>query len=139
LLGVLPMGRAIVKLQDRHSRPFAIQVPRLSIRKGSVTDKMLRTDSTDSSPEDDIVALVRRNRAIPLRCPPTRGPRRRKFKIYSPVSVLVFELAFRCQLLQGCPIGREKSSPEWKPASYVSAKRHSRAGMEDWIFLRACS
>ncbi len=52
--GRLPVGEAIVKLQGRWFDPFLITIPRIRIRKGSVTDAMLRIrnrdDSTDSAP-----------------------------------------------------------------------------------------
>ena len=41
-LSMLPVGQAIVKLQDRWRRPFMIKVPHLRIRKGSMTDNLLR-------------------------------------------------------------------------------------------------
>lgn len=39
--GVLPVGSAIVKLQDRWRRPFVVRFPRVDVAKGSVTDAML--------------------------------------------------------------------------------------------------
>jgi len=43
-LGKLPVGMAIVKLQDRFVEPFLIKVPRVSIQKGAVTDEYLSTN-----------------------------------------------------------------------------------------------
>jgi len=40
--GQLPIGYAIVKLQDRWSSPFLIKIPLIPIKKGSVTDEMVR-------------------------------------------------------------------------------------------------
>ena len=55
LLGQLPMGRALVKLQSRFMDPFQIQVPKVDLAKGSVTDTHLRQiypgDYADSQPE----------------------------------------------------------------------------------------
>ena len=41
-LGRLPVGTAVVKLQDRIVEPFLLKVPEVSIRKGSVSDDILR-------------------------------------------------------------------------------------------------
>ena len=38
---MLPVGQAIVKMQDRWRRPFLIQVPLLTVRKGAVSDNLL--------------------------------------------------------------------------------------------------
>jgi hypothetical protein len=38
---MLPVGQAIVKLQDRWRRPFLIQIPLVKVRKGGVTDNLL--------------------------------------------------------------------------------------------------
>ncbi len=40
-LGRLPVGMAVVKLQDRWTSPFIVRFPHLEIRKGSVTDAMI--------------------------------------------------------------------------------------------------
>jgi hypothetical protein len=40
-LSMLPVGQAIVKLQDRWRKPFLIQVPLVGVRKGLVTDELL--------------------------------------------------------------------------------------------------
>lgn len=41
LLSTLPVGHAVVKLQDRWRRPFLITVPFVAVRKGLVTDELL--------------------------------------------------------------------------------------------------
>jgi hypothetical protein len=38
---MLPVGQAIVKLQDRWRRPFLIKAPLVEVRKGLVTDELL--------------------------------------------------------------------------------------------------
>ena len=38
---MLPVGQAIVKLQDRWQRPFLVQIPLVKVRKGMVTDELL--------------------------------------------------------------------------------------------------
>lgn len=38
---MLPVGQAIVKMQDRWRRPFLIQVPHVHVPKGAVTDELL--------------------------------------------------------------------------------------------------
>ena len=42
LFGLLPMGRALVKLQSRYLYPFQIHIPKVDIHKGAVTDADLR-------------------------------------------------------------------------------------------------
>jgi hypothetical protein len=42
-LGRLPVGMAIVKLQDRYVEPFVIQIPRVDIKKGFATDDYLHS------------------------------------------------------------------------------------------------
>jgi hypothetical protein len=41
LFGTLPVGQAVVKLQDRWRRPFLVRFPRLDVPKGAVTDPRL--------------------------------------------------------------------------------------------------
>ncbi len=41
-IGRLPVGQAIVKLQDRWRRPFLVRIPSVSVQKGSVSDAVLR-------------------------------------------------------------------------------------------------
>ena len=57
LFSQLPMGRAVVKLQSRYTRPFQIQIPKVDLDKGSVTDtdllQMYSSDYTDSGEESD--------------------------------------------------------------------------------------
>jgi len=54
-LGQLPVGTAIVKLQDRHFMPFLIRIPLVRIRKGMVSDEELKRrfqpDSAQSGPD----------------------------------------------------------------------------------------
>lgn len=38
----LPVGQAIVKMQDRWYRPFLIRIPHVNVAKGAVTDDVLR-------------------------------------------------------------------------------------------------
>jgi len=47
--GRLPVGYSIVKLQGRWFQPFLIKIPWIRIKKGSVTDTMLRQFNRDSS------------------------------------------------------------------------------------------
>ncbi len=48
--GQLPVGYAIVKLQDRWSSPFLIRLPLIPVRKGSVTDEMVKEAMAGYSP-----------------------------------------------------------------------------------------
>lgn len=54
-LGLLPIGHAVVKLQSRFIHPFEIQIPKVKLDKGSVTDTFLmqhyRTDPMPSVQE----------------------------------------------------------------------------------------
>ena len=40
----LPVGHAIIKLQDRWQHPFLVRIPRISVNKGAITDELLRED-----------------------------------------------------------------------------------------------
>ena len=44
-LTALPIGTAIVKLQDRWTRPFLVRIPHVRVPKGSVTDRALQERS----------------------------------------------------------------------------------------------
>ncbi|MGD0089207.1 MAG: ATP-binding protein [Planctomycetota bacterium] len=54
-LGQLPVGTAIVKLQDRYFMPFVMRIPWVRIQKGTVSDEELKRrfqpDSAHSSPD----------------------------------------------------------------------------------------
>jgi len=41
-LGNMEVGKAVVKLQGRIPDPFMIQVPKMNILKGLVTDEMIK-------------------------------------------------------------------------------------------------
>lgn len=55
VIGQLPMGHAIIKLQSRYTLPFQIRIPHIRLDKGSVTDTHLMQiyppDSRDSRTE----------------------------------------------------------------------------------------
>lgn len=55
MLGELRVGQAIVKLQDRHVRPFLVEVPLIPVRKGTVTDtaisRKMKGCLTNTSPK----------------------------------------------------------------------------------------
>ena len=65
----LPMGRAVVKLQSRYTRPFQIQIPKVSLDKGSVTDTHLLqaypADSTGFSQEEAKPPVGKKTEAVP--------------------------------------------------------------------------
>jgi len=42
ILTKLEVGKAIAKLQGRWLEPFLIEIPKVDINKGSVTDEMLK-------------------------------------------------------------------------------------------------
>ncbi len=42
MLGELRVGQAIVKLQDRHVRAFLVEIPLIPVKKGAVTDTVIR-------------------------------------------------------------------------------------------------
>ena len=68
-LGQLPVGTAIVKLQDKHFMPFVLKIPLVRIQKGTVSDedlkKRFRADSAESSPDCTIQGHSAAERAIP--------------------------------------------------------------------------
>ena len=41
-LGRLPVGAAVVKLQDRWVSPFHVRFPKVELKKGSISDDVLR-------------------------------------------------------------------------------------------------
>ncbi len=45
---MLPVGWGIVKLQDRWTRPFLVRFPLINVRKGFVTDKVLKNSLENS-------------------------------------------------------------------------------------------
>ena len=45
-LGMLEVGQAIVKMQGRIARPFMVRIPEFKLRKGTVTDEMVRKRMT---------------------------------------------------------------------------------------------
>ena len=58
LLGQLPIGQAIVKLQGRIARPFQIEVPEFVVEKGKVTDNYIMEHMQHIAPaivEDNFV------------------------------------------------------------------------------------
>jgi hypothetical protein len=70
LFSQLPMGRAVVKLQSRYTRPFQIQIPKVALDKGSVTDTDLLqmyspSDYADSAPESAASRANSETEAVP--------------------------------------------------------------------------
>jgi hypothetical protein len=69
LFSQLPMGRAVVKLQSRYTRPFQIQIPKVDLDKGSVTDadlmQLYPADYADSDQESDQLAQSQESQVIP--------------------------------------------------------------------------
>lgn len=49
-LGTLDVGQAVVKLQGRIPRPFRICIPKFAIKKGCVTDELLKQHMQDIAP-----------------------------------------------------------------------------------------
>ncbi len=69
-LSLLPVGRAIVKLQDRWRKPFLIDLPHRKVTKGAITDSDLarrpprpQTLSTTRAPENLGIDALARSRA----------------------------------------------------------------------------
>jgi hypothetical protein len=71
VFGTLPLGRAIVKLQSRYVQPFQIQVPKVEIHKGAITDTDLAqffttpTDYSSSAVESVVSPSVSTTEPIP--------------------------------------------------------------------------
>ncbi len=74
-VGELKVGQAIVKLQDRHQRPFLLKIPQIHIRKGAITDLMIseryRRDFGNTDIPRDATA---RSPEIPAVPPPEERP-----------------------------------------------------------------
>lgn len=73
LLGSLPVGQAVVKLQGRVSRPFQISVPEFPIRKGSISDEVVasrpRTAPSQVRSSDSPVGRIAHKIGASLRSP----------------------------------------------------------------------
>jgi DNA-binding MarR family transcriptional regulator len=54
-LGQLEVGKAIVKLQGRHFRPFLVKIPLFPIRKGIITDDGLKRGNGNDSAENGVI------------------------------------------------------------------------------------
>ncbi len=59
LLGHLPVGAAVVKLQGRWSFPFAIKVPKITVHKGSVSDDLVHRHHTQTTAATRRAAITR--------------------------------------------------------------------------------
>ena len=55
-LSMLPVGRGIVKLQDKWQSPFLVQFPLMDIRKGAVSDEMIQRYSADARTDSTLTA-----------------------------------------------------------------------------------
>jgi len=64
-LGRLPVGHAVVKIQDRWPAPFAVKFPLVSIVKGGVDDDELRRHTARDPGNVEIPAPQRPQREIP--------------------------------------------------------------------------
>jgi hypothetical protein len=49
LFGQLPMGQAVVKLQSRFVQPFLVKIPKVPLKKGTITDAFLHRHFAGSS------------------------------------------------------------------------------------------
>ena len=69
ILGQLPMGHAVVRLQSRFVQPFMIKIPKVALAKGTITDSDLvqiyESDSTDSTQSGKQKACVVKKEALP--------------------------------------------------------------------------
>jgi len=70
---MLPVGQAIVKLQDRWVKPFLVKFPLVNIKKGSITDDFLerysavnKSKKTDSRRNTSVLPKFERIPRIPL-------------------------------------------------------------------------
>lgn len=50
-LGRLPVGTAIVKLQDRHTEPFVVRIPLANLARGAVTDETIASRMAVVTPD----------------------------------------------------------------------------------------
>ena len=69
-LGMVPIGKGIVKVQGRIHKPFLVEFPLISIPKGSVKDrdiqKVISSDSNDSDKNESSEKDSTADRTIPL-------------------------------------------------------------------------
>ena len=77
---MLPVGQAIVKLQDRWMRPFLVKFPLMDIKKGSITDEILarysavqKAKTTHSGRKTTALAQLHQVPRIPLYDIPLQG------------------------------------------------------------------
>lgn len=75
LVGRLPIGEALVKLQGRWPRPFLVRFPHLAVRKGTTRDEALKRPTIGDSAippeiprggalEEEIPALPQSDREV---------------------------------------------------------------------------
>jgi hypothetical protein len=50
----LPVGYAVVKLQDRYFRPFLVKFPLVQITKGTVTDKLIQREGDNEELDEEL-------------------------------------------------------------------------------------
>jgi hypothetical protein len=81
VLGLLPMGHAIIKLQSRFILPFQVRLPKVTLNKGSVTDSDLMQiyppDSTDSGTKSAESPKAAATEPVPLGRKDRPGPGRK--------------------------------------------------------------
>jgi len=78
---MLPVGQAVIKLQDRWTRPFLVKFPLMDIKKGAVTDNILarssalnKSQTTRSGRRTSVPADFGQRPRIPLYDIPLHGP-----------------------------------------------------------------
>ena len=78
---MLPVGQAIIKLQDRWMRPFLVQFPLMNINKGAITDDILarysalkKAQTTHSGRKTSVLANTHQVPRIPLYDIALQGP-----------------------------------------------------------------
>jgi len=76
ILGTLPVGHAVVKLQDRASRPFQIKIPEFMITKGTITDVLIQRRMKNIAPaiEEQDFRIVNHNGNIKVPPEPKNEP-----------------------------------------------------------------
>jgi hypothetical protein len=89
ILGRLDTGQAVVKLQGRWNRPFTIDIPLVQIRKGSVSDTILREKM---SPYSTYFSTDHDEMVDQKDIPENRDPRKKKVEISSEEMKLVDDI-----------------------------------------------
>jgi hypothetical protein len=89
MLGRLDTGQAVVKLQGRWQRPFTVDIPLVPIKKGSVSDEILREKMR---PYSTYFTADHNELIMQEEIPENRDPRKKKTEISSEEKKLIEDI-----------------------------------------------